>query len=147
MLKQSQVNSMGVLLNCIPPSQTMSFCTANSPTSTNPLDCPDRPEQATMSTHTQPSARQRLPSIEGASSSACDAAWVDLCRWRQVDIDLDLQQLESERRQAARTAEMSFRERDVVLHVLKAALAAAAAAQVLRPVARVAACGVMFPTG
>ena len=49
----------------------------------------------------------------------------------QVDIDLDLQQLESDRRQADRSAAAAIRERDIVLHALKAALAAVAAAQVL----------------
>jgi len=48
----------------------------------------------------------------------------------QVDIDLDLQGLESERRVADRDSTASCRERDTVLHVLKAALAAQAAAQV-----------------
>ena len=58
-----------------------------------------------------------------------------LCRCRswQVDIDLDLQQLESERRQTDRKAAAAFRERNVVLDALKAALAVVAAAQVPRP--------------
>ncbi len=51
----------------------------------------------------------------------------------QVDIDLDLLRLESERRAADREHTASCRERDVVLHALKAALAAHAAAQVRIP--------------
>ena len=50
----------------------------------------------------------------------------------QVDIDLDLQRLESQRRAAERDSMAACRERDTMLHTLKGALAAVTAAQVCR---------------